>query len=513
MNNYPRPQMKRDSFQSLDGEWMLNQSTINVPYPPQAPASGYTGDKDASHLSYCKYFDFKKEKARTILHFGAVDQLACVSLNGIQIGTHEGGYLPFEFDVTDAVVEGVNELTVECEDKLDHYYPYGKQTKKPGGMWYTPFSGIWKSVWLEQVPEEYIHGIKITPDLKGVTLDIDGEIQRIDIDDPHCWTPDDPYLYTRTVTKGEDSVEIYFALRTVEIKEIDGINRVCLNGKPVFLHGLLDQGYYVPGLVTATPEEYEKDILAMKSLGFNMLRKHIKIEDESFYYLCDKLGMLVMQDMVNNGEYKFFKDTLLATLGFNMKDTTGFDDKRKTFWIEHSKETMEHLYNHPSIIAYTLFNEGWGQFESDAAYTMLKSVDGTRLFDSTSGWFPQHRSDFDSVHIYFRTVELYPKERPLLLSEFGGYSYPVEGHRSTKKTYGYGACRSKDELTDKIVSAYEKMVIPAIKKGLCGSIYTQVSDIEDEINGMMTYDREVMKVDEEKIKELSERICAEIEKI
>ena len=513
MNNYPRPQMKRDSFQSLDGEWMLNQSTINVPYSPQAPASGYTGDKDASHLSYCKYFDFKKEKARTILHFGAVDQLACVSLNGIQIGTHEGGYLPFEFDVTDAVVEGVNELTVECEDKLDHYYPYGKQTKKPGGMWYTPFSGIWKSVWLEQVPEEYIHGIKITPDLKGVTLDIDGEIQRIDIDDPHCWTPDDPYLYTRTVTKGEDSVEIYFALRTVEIKEIDGINRVCLNGKPVFLHGLLDQGYYVPGLVTATPEEYEKDILIMKSLGFNMLRKHIKIEDESFYYLCDKLGMLVMQDMVNSGEYKFFKDTLLATLGFNMKDTTGFDDKRKTFWIEHSKETMEHLYNHPSIIAYTLFNEGWGQFESDAAYTMLKSVDGTRLFDSTSGWFPQHRSDFDSVHIYFRTVELYPKERPLLLSEFGGYSYPVEGHRSTKKTYGYGACRSKDELTDKIVSAYEKMVIPAIKKGLCGSIYTQVSDIEDEINGMMTYDREVMKVDEEKIKELSERICAEIEKI
>ena len=510
MNSYPRPQMKRKSFQSLDGEWMLNQSSINVPYPPQAPASGYAGDRNASHLSYSKYFDFKKEKARVLLHFGAVDQVAAVSLNGMPVGTHEGGYLPFEFDVTEYIVEGVNELTVECEDKLDHYYPYGKQTKKPGGMWYTPFSGIWKSVWLEQVPEEYIHRIRITPDLQGVTLDIDGETERIDIEEPHLWTPEDPYLYTRNVTKGEDEVEIYFALRTVEIKEIDGVNRVCLNGKPIFLHGLLDQGYYVPGICTATPEEYEKDILTMKSLGFNMLRKHIKVEDEAFYRLCDEHGMLVMQDMVNNGEYKFFKDTFLATLGINTSDTTGFAEKRKEFWVRHSKETIEHLYNHPCIIAYTLFNEGWGQFESDAAYTMLKSVDGTRLYDSTSGWFPQHRSDFDSLHIYFRTVELFPKERPLLLSEFGGYSYPVEGHRSTKKTYGYGACRSEKELTDKIVAAYEKMVLPAVKKGLCGSIYTQVSDVEDEINGMMTYDREVLKVDAERMKDLAKRIYEEL---
>ena len=503
--------MRRKSFQSLDGEWTLGQSRITVPYPPQAPASGFDGDKNAEHLSYSRYFDFKKENDRCLLHFGAVDQVASVSVNGIQVGTHEGGYLPFEFDITKAVVEGVNELTVECMDSLDTYYPYGKQTKKPGGMWYTPFSGIWKSVWLEQVPDEYIRDIKITPDLKGVTLDVDGEIRRIDIENPHLWTPDDPYLYTHTVSKGKDEVEIYFALRTVEIKEIDGINRVCLNGKPIFLHGLLDQGYYVPGLCTATPEEYEKDIRVMKSLGFNMLRKHIKVEDESFYFLCDKLGMLVMQDMVNNGKYKFMTDTFLATLGFNRNDRTGFAEKRKEFWIRHSKETIEKLYNHPCIIAYTLFNEGWGQFESDAAYTMLKSVDGTRLFDSTSGWFPQHKSDFDSVHIYFRTVELFPKERPLLLSEFGGYSYPVEGHRSTKKTYGYGACRSKDELTDKIVSAYEKMVIPAIKKGLCGSVYTQVSDIEDEINGMLTYDREVLKVDGEKMKALSARIYVEIE--
>ena len=278
----------------------------------------------------------------------------------------------------------------------------------------------------------------------------------------------------------------------------------------MFLHGLLDQGYYVPGLVSATPEEYEKDILEMKSLGFNLLRKHIKVEDESFYYLCDKHGMLVMQDMVNNGEYRFFKDTILATLGLNMRDTTGFDEPRKKYWVQHSKETIEALYNHPCIIAYTLFNEGWGQFESDAAYTMMKSVDPTRLYDSTSGWFPQSRSDFDSLHIYFRTPDIEPKERPALLSEFGGYSYPVDGHRSTKKTYGYGACRSKEELTEKIVSAYEKMVIPAIKKGLCGSIYTQVSDVEDEINGLVTYDREVVKVDKERMIALSKKIYDEI---
>ncbi len=491
---------------------MLNGASINVPYPPQAPASGFAGDKNAAHLSYYKAFDFKKENDRVLLHFGAVDQVASVSLNGVLVGTHEGGYLPFEFDVTDYVLEGVNELTVECEDSLDHYYPYGKQTKKPGGMWYTPFSGIWKSVWIEQVPEGYIKDIKIKPDLKGATLDIDGEIQRIDIEDPHLWTPEDPYLYTKTIERGKDKVEIYFGLRTIEIKEINGTNRVILNGKPVFLHGILDQGYYVPGLCTATPEEYEKDILTMKSLGFNMLRKHIKIEDESFYYLCDKHGMLVMQDMVNNGEYRFFKDTFLATLGFNMSDKTGFDEKRKEFWVKHSKETMEMLYDHPCIIAYTLFNEGWGQFESDAAYTMLKSVDDTRLFDSTSGWFPQNLSDFDSVHIYFRLTEITPKERPALLSEFGGYSYAVDGHRSTKKTYGYGGCRSKEDLTQKILTSYERMVIPAIEKGLCGSIYTQVSDIEDEINGMMTYDREVLKVKEDDIRSVSEKIKEEIKK-
>ena len=503
MNIYPRPQMKRDSFQSLDGEWQLNGSKIQVPYPPQAYASGFEGDRKATHLSYNTHFRFHKENDRALLHFGSVDQVATVFLNGTLLGTHEGGYLPFEFDVSEAIREGDNEIAVECEDSLDSTYPYGKQTRKPGGMWYTPFSGIWKSVWLEQVPENYIRNIKITPDLKGVTLNIDGEVQRIEIDNPVLWTPENPYLYTRTIEKGTDRVEIYFALRTIEIKRIDGTNRVCLNGSPIFLHGILDQGYYVPGLCAATPEEYEKDILTVKAFGFNTLRKHIKIEDESFYYLCDKHGILVMQDMVNSGKYSFFRDTALPTVGVNLKDKTGSEGKRKEFWMRHSGDTIEHLYNHPCVILYTLFNEGWGQFESDEVYKRLSQLDPTRLFDSTSGWFAQQNSDFDSLHIYFRTKKLKPRKRPMLLSEFGGYSLAVQGHTTTEKSYGYGTCKSQQELTDRIVQAYEEMVLPAIRKGLCGSVYTQVADVEDEINGLMTYDREIIKVDKERMFELS----------
>ncbi len=528
---YPRPLLQRDSFLSLNGEWLLNGKAIEVPFPPESEASGYKGD--LKEIIYVKEFNvpekFSRKEDKVILHFGAVDQLCNVYLNGEFICHHEGGYLPFSADVT-ACLKEENTLKVEVTDTLDPLYPYGKQAKEPSGIWYTQVSGIWQSVWLEAYPRDGIDTLEIHTDMDTLKLHIDSDAERFTIEfpgyiesfdqheieikiaEPHLWSIDDPYLYDLKISTGNDTVRSYFALRKTELRKVNGHCRFYLNDEPVFINGLLDQGYFKKGIYTPEdPAEYESDVLNMKELGFNALRKHIKVEAEAFYYYCDKHGMLVMQDMVNNGEYKFFRDTLLATLGISMRDTTGFAEGRKEFWIRHSKETIEHLYNHPCVIAYTLFNEGWGQFESDAAYTMLKSVDDTRLFDSTSGWFPQNRSDFDSLHIYFRTVELFPKERPLLLSEFGGYSYPVEGHRSTKKTYGYGACRSKEELTEKIVSAYEKMVIPAIKNGLCGSIYTQVSDVEDEINGMMTYDREVLKVDAGKMKELSERIFAEIE--
>ena len=318
---------------------------------------------------------------------------------------------------------------------------------------------------------------------------------------------------------GEDCVESYFALRKIDIRNIAGVNRVCLNEEPVFMHGVLDQGYFPEGIyLPKEEEEYERDILRMKSLGYNMLRKHIKVEPECFYYYCDLHGMLVMQDMVNNGHYSYIPETVLPTIGFKKRSDIGglfrrerqnagpLQD-RKDFFREHTRETIAHLYNHPCIVAYTIFNEGWGQFDSDSFYEEVKALDPTRLIDSTSGWFAQEKSDFDSEHIYFRSENLQPKVRPMFLSECGGFSLAVEGHRfNTEKSYGYGACKSREELTEKIMAMYRKMVLPAIEKGLCGCVYTQLSDVEDEINGLYTYDREICKVMPEKFEGLAEEI-------
>jgi len=581
---YPRPQMKRNSYQILNGEWMLNEKMTIVPFPPQSSLSGYKGNIDDTFV-YIKTFILSDElkqnhderercckQDRILLHFGAVDQIAKVWLNDVFVGEHEGGYLPFCFDITDTLIDGENELKVEVTDTLSHDYPYGKQKKNHGGMWYTPVSGIWQTVWLERVPSYYIERIKLTPDLNGVDIELftnkkknvteevvdvfsvvltlhNGQViektfssfqGRVNLSDiklkdgavytPKCWTPEEPYLYSMTVKCGEDIVETYFALRTINIEETNAGKRVCLNGKPIFLHGVLDQGYFCDGIfLPAMEREFEKDILRMKELGINMLRKHIKIEPEAFYYACDRLGMLVMQDMVNSGPYSFVFDTALPTIGMkkrpdsigskkqiaNIKsDLSNLDEiknKCKMFFIKHTKETIEHLYNHPSIIAYTIFNEGWGQFSSDRIYDLVKEWEPTRLIDSTSGWFSQKKNDFDSQHIYFKVVPLTVKSRPLFLSECGGYSMLVEGHHYSKdKEYGYGACKDKGELTDKILYMYENMILPFIKDGLCGCVYTQLSDVEEEINGLYTYDRKVCKVDTIRMQELAKRLQAEV---
>lgn len=510
-DTYPRPQLKRKSFISFNGKWNVNGENTYVP-------SCLSGEK----VCYKKNFMFWKSSDRVILNIGAADQIAEVVLNGKTVGIHEGGYIPFSFDITDVINEGENVLSIIVTDELSTDYPYGKQKREHGGMWYTPVSGIWKSVWIEEVPEEYISGIRITPDLKGadITLFIKNgrtgenfiEKKRIDVENPVLWSPDNPKLYYETLSYGKDSVETYFALREIGIKEIDGVNRVCLNGKPVFLNGVLDQGYYKPGLfIPEDPSEYEKDILRMKGLGFNLLRKHIKIEPEEFYHACDRLGILLMQDMVNSGEYKFFRDTVLGTAGIHHDDRVKENyDRRQEFWVRHMEETIDHLYNHPSVIAYTLFNEGWGQFDSDKMYDRAKKLDPTRLIDSTSGWFKQEKSDFDSEHVYFRLKKLKPGKRPLLLSECGGYSLNLSGQ---EKTYGYGACRNPEELTRKIHKMYEKMVIPGIEKGVCGVIYTQLSDIEDEINGLYSYDRKTCKVIPSEMKKTADKVSAVFEKI
>lgn len=539
--SYPRSQLKREAYVILNGTWKLDGKDIEIPFAPQSRLAKYEGNI-GDELTYERCFRVPEDwaKDRVILHFGAVDQVCEVYVNSILVGKHEGGYLHFSFDITDALKnEGENTLRVQVIDTLDRKYPYGKQCKKRGGMWYTPISGIWQTVWMEKVPASYIEEIKMTPSLEDVEIEVKGKVigfkaivsdktgvvaeaeftdnkGRIAIANPVHWTLENPHLYDVKIIAGEDAVESYFALRTVEIKNLDGVNRVCLNGKPIFMHAVLDQGYFEDGIyLPEKEEEYEKDILRMKELGYNTLRKHIKIEPEQFYYDCDRLGMFVLQDMVNNGGYSYIFDTVLPTFGFKKRnDCKGRyqEPDRKVIFEQHMKDTLHDLYNHPCIIGYTIFNEGWGQFESDRMYDLAKSIDSTRFYDSTSGWFAQKKSDLDSEHIYFRVEELHAKERPMFLSECGGYSYLVEGHAfNPDKTYGYGACKSSEELTDRIVAMYEGMVLPGIKGGVCGCVYTQLSDVEDEINGMYTYDREVCKVNKEKMQKLADRIFAEID--
>ena len=451
---YPRPQLVRDSFFSLNGSWDFEvtesadipaqfSEKILVPFPPESLLSGIERrmPKDA-YLAYRRCFTLPEGfvKDRVILHFGAVDQRCKVYVNGKLVGKNLGGYLPFSFDITDMLSDAENELVVMAKDCLCKNLPYGKQKDRRGGMWYTPVSGIWQTVWIESLPENPILSLKIDQndqnakievnseaEFKKLTLVDSGEVYEftgssivISPENKHFWTPDDPYLYRFVIETDTDRVESYFALRSLEIKEVAEKSRMCLNGKPYFFSALLDQGYYPDGIfLPATADGYRDDILLAKRLGFNTLRKHIKIEPMIFYYLCDALGMVVFQDMVNNSDYSFILDTALPTVGFK-KFIGSFrhrSKKRREIFISHMKRTAEHLYNTPSVCLYTIFNEGWGEFEPDAAYRTLKQIDKTRFIDTTSGWFYAKESDLDSRHIYFKIPSVKkPNGRPYFLA-------------------------------------------------------------------------------------------------
>ena len=528
---YPRPQLRRDNYVNLNGEWDFAVSRngelpeaypekIRVPFCPESALSGLKREiPPGSWLFYRRELSLKEDLRgkRVLLHVGAADQVLYIYVNRELVGIHEGGYTAFHLDIGDWLKER-NELVLCCYDNLrDRRYPYGKQTLRRGGMWYTPVSGIWQTVWLETVPEHYIESPNIETDMEGATVTLtpamagtvcfegreyplkNGAV-RIIPESPRLWSPEDPHLYPFTVQAGDDRVESYFALRGIDVRTFKGIPRLCLNGKPYFFHGLLDQGYWPDGIYTpATPACYADDILAMKKLGFNTLRKHIKVEPEEFYYQCDRLGMVVFQDMVNNGPYSFFRDTALPTLGIRKLPDRWLHPRKshRAMFLRTMEETVAQLRNHPSILYWTIFNEAWGQFAADAVYDRLKALEGSRIIDATSGWFRRKRSDVDSRHVYFRSLnKLRYEDKPLVLSEFGGYTCALKGHLfNPDKSYGYKTCADPEEYRRQLGQLYREQVLPAVERGLCATVYTQVSDVEDEINGLLTYDRKVCKAD------------------
>ncbi len=570
---YPRPNLVRDSYFNLNGTWdyCINQSvkaeqydgTILVPFSPETWLSGVQKlVKPKDFLHYRKVFVLPehvwrtaedRQSKRVILHFGAVDQECIVSINGTKVGTHKGGYLAFSFDVTEVLREGENELTLCVRDMTEEKpHARGKQKLVPKGLissiFYTPQSGIWKTVWMECVPKEYVERVKLTPvyDEGAVTvrvitkgtysrtarvkiLDENNVIQeielpvnqdtKIDLGEFTPWSPDNPHLYDVEVQYGDDCVRSYFGMRKFHTaKDSKGILRFFMNNKPFIFNGILDQGYWPEGLMTPpTDEALKYDIVKLKDLGYNTIRKHIKVEWERFYYHCDKLGMIVWQDMPNGGgdyclPFVAYLTNVFDWFGRVVKDNHYWifkrtDEEGRKQYYRDLKGMIEQLYNYPSIAAWVPFNEGWGQFDAKKATEIVRNMDQTRLINEACGWFDQGGGDMYSIHNYSKGLKVKPqKDRVVALTEFGGYAYAIPGHLAREKEFGYKAYKSKEELTANYRRLWEEEVYPNLKHGLSTTIYTQTSDIEEEINGIFTYDRENVKFIEDDLREMNAKL-------
>ena len=581
---YPRPAMRRDSCEILNGPWQYAitqtaehpaawQGSILVPYSPEAPASGVgRALQPGQWLHYHRLFAPPTgEGGRVLLHFGAVDYACAVQVNGHLAGGHRGGYWPFTLDITDLLNgTGRNSLWVAVQDPTGHgTQARGKQTLKPGGMFYPAQSGIWQTVWLERVPDNYIQTLTVTPDYDartvtvrvhtakpggavnlwamvragGVTIaedwgsdeaDQDGEVT-LNIPEEHFfpWSPDTPFLYDLTVgtNQGEeaefDTVHSYFALRKWSCApDAHGVLRFCLNDKPILLNGLLDQGYWPEGLYTPPSDAaVERELSEVKALGFNLLRKHAKIEPQRWYYHCDRLGLIVWQDIVNGGSaYNLWFVTYLTNVLQPL--LRRFPDGKAAYSLlsrakpagreEYAHEladTVQALRCHPCIACWVPFNEGWGQFDAGKAVQALRTLDGTRLVDEASGWFDQGGGDVHSLHNYFYPLRIRPQKRTVALSEYGGIAWPMPGHEPPHKTYGYGTAKDRQELTARYKKLQLKTVLPQLEKGLSALVYTQLTDVEDEVNGLFTYDRAAVKPDANAVRSVNAALAAEFARV
>ena len=542
---YPRPQLARRGWMSLNGPWdyAINDSTrfprefdgqIIVPFSPETALSGVKrGIKSGEYLWYRREIIVPPAFSgkRIILHFGAVDQTAVVWVNSSQVINHTGGYLPFEADVTEAIEDGVMLITVRVSDDTEKGgHTRGKQKTRRGGIWYTPQSGIWQSVWMEAVPECYVKNLRVTPLFDQGSVEIAAEIvgeepayagfngrsyllpAEIPVPDFEAWSPENPRLYGFTVTCGEDEVQSYFAMRKFSVEQDErGVPRLFLNNRPYFQNGVLDQGYWPDGLYTApTDEAMIYDISAAKAMGFNMLRKHIKVEPLRWYYHCDRLGMLVWQDMPNGGgSYNAAVVSAPLVTGVHIKDgayalfARGDKEARAEFRAELA-EMVRHLYNCPCVSMWVIFNEGWGQFDAADMLELVRSIDKTRPIDHASGWHDQGVGQVKSEHVYFRRYSFKPdkKGRAVLLSEFGGYGHRVLGHCFGNKDFGDKKFEMPAQLEIAIEELYQGQIGPARLQGLSAAVYTQLADVEDELNGLLTYDRKVAKIAPEVVRKL-----------